>query len=297
MFKGKKIGLWIGVLRPQHWIKSGFCAAALFFSGQAANWERWTQLIPVLVAFSVLASSGYLLNDVWNRKEDQLHPRKKFRPVASGQLGVRSVLLVSAILSVIGLGILGMSYGFHGQAAVPLWHGFAYLGLTASYSLLFRDMPLLDVLVLGVGFVIRVSVGAFAIGVAPTLWILGCTYGLALLLSFGKRLGEWRLIEKRGASVGETRLALRGYTEALLRVLVGAGAAVTGGSYFAYCLSHPEREILILTVIPVIVGLMSYLRLAWRSEVVETPEKLLFRSPLLLGCVVAWLGMIAFVAF
>lgn len=297
MFSVKKVTLWAEALRPRHWIKSGFCAAALFFSGQASHWDQWLKLLPVLVAFSLLASAGYLLNDVWNRHEDRLHPRKKHRAVASGRLGVVSVLFVSGFLSVVGLAVLAFSYGVSGSAALPLWHGVAYLLLTASYSLFFRGLPLIDVLVLSAGFVIRVSVGAFAIGVTPTLWILGCTYGLALLLSFGKRLGEWRLLEKRGASLGETRLALRGYTEALLRVLVGAGAVVAGGSYFAYCLSHPEREVLLLTVIPVMVGLTSYLRLAWRSEVVETPEKLLFKSPVLLGCVAAWLALIAFIAF
>jgi len=292
----RTVTLWVEVLRPRHWIKSGFCLAALFFGDQTESWEHWKGILPLLLAFSALASAGYLLNDVWNREEDAQHPRKNSRPVASGELGIRAVLVVSILLSIAGLAGLGLSYGFVGASSIPLWHGIGYLVLTASYSLLFRSMPLLDVLVLGGGFVLRVSAGAFAIGLTPTIWLLGCTYSLALLLGFGKRLGEWRLMERRGRTPGDTRLALRGYTEMLLRVLVGGACLATGSSYFAYCLSHSEKELLILTVIPVVIGLMGYLRLAWRSEVVETPEKLLFRSPILLGSVVVWLGMILVMA-
>ena len=292
-----RIKLWVEVIRPRHWIKSGFCMAALFFGGQATNWEKWFQLFPVLISFCALASSGYLLNDVWNRKEDQKHPRKKHRAVASGQLRVKNVIFVSALLGCVGLLFLAVGNDSAERLRVLIWHGFGYLVLTTSYSLFFRGLPLLDVLVLGFGFVIRVSVGAFAIGMTPTLWLLGCTYGLALLLGFGKRLGEWRMLEKRGALLGDTRLALRGYTEDLLRVLVGGSCLLAGGAYFFYCLFHQDRGTLLLTVIPVAVGLLSYLRLAWRSEAVESPEHLLFRNPMLLGCVVVWLVMIVFLIF
>ncbi|MFC0019838.1 UbiA prenyltransferase family protein [Roseibacillus persicicus] len=287
--------LWVEVLRPQHWIKSGFCLAALFFGGLAGSWESWEQILPLLVSFSVLASAGYLLNDVWNREEDRHHPRKKMRPVASGQLPVGQILLVSFALAIGGLALLGFAYGFVGESALPLWHGVGYLMLTIGYSLVFREMPLLDVLVLGIGFVIRVSAGAFALGLSPTGWLLGCTYAIALVLGFGKRLGEWRLLERLQEVPGETRSALRGYTDALLRVLVGGSSFAAGGTYYAYCLSHSEREFLVLTVIPVVVGLMAYLRMAWRSAVVETPERLLFKSPVLLGSVVVWLIMIVLI--
>ena len=293
----ERVKLWVEVVRPRHWIKSGFCMAALFFGGQVTSWEKWLQLFPVLLSFCALASSGYLLNDVWNRVEDRRHPKKRHRAVASGRLKVRDVLFASLVLACVGLWSLSIGIDAEGELRILMWHGLGYLALTLSYSFFFRGLPLLDVLVLGFGFVIRVSAGAFAIGVSPTLWLLGCTYGLALLLGFGKRLGEWRMLEKRGALLGDTRLALRGYTEDLLRVLVGASCLVAGGSYFLYCLFHLERGIFLLTVAPVAVGLLTYLRLAWRSEVVERPEHLLFRNPTLLGCVVVWLGMIVCFVF
>lgn len=285
------------VIRPQHWIKSGFCLAALFFGGKAGSLEGWLQVWPLLVSFSGLASAGYLLNDVINRGEDRLHPRKKNRPIASGHLRVKEVLVVSLILALGSLGILVCRYGLRGDFSLVSWLGLGYLVLTGAYSMIFREMPLLDVLVLGVGFVARVAAGAFALGLAPTNWLLGCTYAVALLLGFGKRLGEWRLLERRGAQMGQTRQALRGYTDTLLRTLVGGSCLASGTLYVAYCLTHPARELLILTALPVVVGLMSYLRMAWRSDVVETPEKLLFKSPVLLCSVGVWLLMILAIGF
>lgn len=293
----QKVRVWVEVIRPQHWIKSGFCVAALFFGGEAGSLEGWIQVFPLLVSFSGLASAGYLFNDVINRGEDRRHPRKRNRPVASGCLKVREVLLVSLILALGSLGILVCRYGLSGNYSLVSWLGLGYLVLTGAYSMVFREMPLLDVLVLGVGFVARVAAGAFALGLAPTNWLLGCTYAMALLLGFGKRLGEWRLLERRGAEMGETRRALRGYTDTLLRALVGGSCLAAGSLYVAYCLTHPARELLILTAFPVVVGLMSYLRMAWRSDIVETPEKLLFRSPVLLGSVGVWLLMILAVGF
>lgn len=292
-----KISIWIEVIRPQHWIKSGFCLAALFFGGEAGSFEGWLQVWPLLIGFSGLASAGYLFNDVVNREEDRLHPRKKNRPVASGRLKVKGVLAVSLTLVLVSLGLLVWTYGLGGNGGFVVGLGIGYLFLTGSYSVVFREMPLLDVLILGVGFVMRVAAGAFALGLSPTAWLLGCTYAMALLLGFGKRLGEWRLLERKGANVGETRKALLGYTDGLLRILVGGACLASGGLYVVYCLTHPERELLMISILPVVVGLMSYLRLAWRSDVVETPERLLFRSPVLLSSVGIWLLMILAIGF
>ncbi|MBK1833431.1 UbiA prenyltransferase family protein [Roseibacillus ishigakijimensis] len=269
--------------------------AALFFAGKAGDLASWWQVLPVLVAFSALASAGYLWNDVLNREEDGRHPRKRHRPVASGLLPGRQVLLLSGLLALGGLGCLWTAYGDELASRPACWSGAAYLGLTASYSAFFRGWPFVDVLTLAVGFVLRVAAGAYALGLEPTGWLMGCTYAMALLLGFGKRLGEWRLLEHRGRPVGETRPALRGYSEGLLKTLVGSCCLAVGGLYLAYCLSQPNREILMVSVLPASVGLLSYLRLAWRSESVEAPEKLLFQSSLLAGSVIAFGLLILFI--
>ena len=292
MNENKMFKVWWKVLRPSHWVKSGFCLAALFFSGHFFDLASWLQVIPLLIGFSAMASAGYLFNDVVNRREDAMHPRKKFRPIASGELKVPGALVVSGALAIGAVILLFFCYGLQGLQKNVMTGAVLYLIQTASYSILFRRIPILDVVVLGVGFVLRVATGAYALNLEPTLWLLGCTYGIALLLGFGKRLGEWRLLEKKGKALGGTRSALRGYNENLLRFLIGLISFSVGSLYAGYCYFQTARGVFILSVIPVIVGLLTYLRMAWRTEEVESPERLLWKNPLLYGSIGIWLCLI-----
>ena len=279
----------------QHWIKSGFCLAALFFHGNAYDHHAWLAVLPLLIGFSVLASAGYLLNDLLNLKEDQRHPRKRRRPLASGRLSPRVAWQTVAVLLAFAMTLL---MGFYGWGKV-VWIAGGYFILQILYSTFLRSLPLIDVLVLAVGFVARVGAGSYALQVYdstvhPTVWLLSCTYFVALLLGFGKRKGEWLLIQQTKSQMGVTRKALRGYTSELLDVLTGCSAVLAGGTYIAYCWERPDRIPFVLTGIPVMAGIMSYLRLAWRSTLVETPEWLFLHSPALVISVAAWLAMVAF---
>lgn len=284
---------WLQVLRPHHWVKSGFCVAALFFAGQSTSWPTWLSLLPLLLGFSGMASAGYLVNDVFNQGEDRLHPRKKGRPVASGRLKSHHVLLVAFFLALVSwLGpFLFYRQGELSRRVPEIL--LAYLFLTVSYSVFFRRIPFVDVAVLAGGFVMRVASGAFALNLVPTAWLLGCTFTVSLMLGLGKRLGEWRLISKRGYQLGVTRQALKGYSEELLQTLIGTCGLLAGTLYVVYCLNNPDRLFLLASIAPMVVGLMSYLRVALRSDQVEMPETLFFKSPILVGAIVVWLGLVA----
>ena len=221
---------WVEALRPRHWVKSGFCFSAVFFSGHAWDPGAWWQVMPVALAFSVLASAGYLLNDVINRQEDRFHPRKRHRPVAAGRIRPRHALAAAAVLLVSGMGVVLRVYGSGAVLAVMC----CYVGVTVLYSLWIRNVPVLDVMVLGWGFVLRVIAGAYALGVVyadvhPTIWLIVCTYALALLLGFGKRRAEFLVLKRAGEEVGVTRAALKGYSPKDPRCAGGdVGAAFRG---------------------------------------------------------------------
>ncbi|MFM1557692.1 MAG: UbiA prenyltransferase family protein [Roseibacillus sp.] len=289
------VGTWLEAFRVQHWTKSGFCVAALFFHGSAFKVEAWLTVLPIVLCFSLVSSAVYLVNDIVNREEDRRHPRKRKRPIASGRIALRSAWVAVIILAGTALGLAWWFY--HGGTVV--WVLIGYYFLSWIYSFFLRSLPLIDVLVLALGFVARVAAGSYALQsydltAHPTVWLLSCTYCLALLLGFGKRKGEWLLLEKTHRELGVTRKALRGYTPDLLDVLTGCSALFAGGIYLAYCLNRPDRIPFVFSAIPALTGLMSYLRLAWRSTVVETPERLLLHSPGLVISLVAWLGMVAF---
>ncbi len=287
------VSMWLSALRIPHWIKSGFCLAALFFHGSALEVGAWLAVLPIVVCFCLVSSAVYLANDIVNRGEDCRHPRKRRRPIASGQISVRRAWCAVALLAGSAIGGAWWFYGWD----TPTWVLAGYYLLSWLYSCYLRDLPLLDVLVLAIGFVARVGAGAYALQIFdhtahPTGWLLSCTYFLALLLGFGKRKGEWLLLEKTQRKMGITRRALRGYTAELLNVLTGCSALLAAAIYLAYCLNRPDRIPFVFTALPALTGLMSYLRLAWRSTVVETPERLLFQSPGLVVSVVSWLVLV-----
>lgn len=274
-------------LRPVHWVKSGFCGAALFFSGRAFDLSAWVLLWPLLVGISLLASAGYIWNDLLNVAEDRKHPRKKTRPLASGRMGRKEAVVLALSVASVALFLLWLAYGFS-------WVFFlsaAYLALTFNYSLWLRELPLLDILALSSGFVLRVVAGAYAIGVAPTLWLAGCTYALALLLGFGKRKGELTLLKKGVVDVGTTRRALRGYTMMILDSALGLSAALCVLSYAGYVVDKNNIWVA-LSVVPVVLGVFDYMRMAWRSDEVESPERLLLHSPVLQASVAVWLLLV-----
>ena len=281
-------------LRTQHWIKSGFCLTALFFHGSVLELAAWMEVLPIAFCFCLISSAVYLANDIVNRAEDRRHPRKCRRPIASGRISVRRAWLTIVLLAG---GSLGFAWWFYeGGAVTGVLAGYYLLSWIYSYYL--RGLPLLDVLVLATGFVARVAAGAYALQhfdptAHPTGWLLSCTYFLALLLGFGKRKGEWLLLEKTHREMGITRRALRGYTADLLDVLTGCSALLAGAIYLAYCLNRPDRIPFVFTTLPVLTGLMSYLRLAWRSTVVETPERLLLKSPGLVFSLAIWILLVS----
>lgn len=288
---------WVEAVRPLHWIKSGFCLAALFFSGEAARVESWAAVLPLLAAFSGIASAGYLINDLINRKEDSAHPRKRQRPIASGRLPLYGVLLMAVVLLFCALGLMVSIHGFSGMTGRATLLCIWYFFLTTSYSVIFRRIPFADVLVLGAGFVLRVAAGAYALGLEPTVWLLGCTYSVALLLGFGKRLGEWRVITLQNQEMGATRHALRKYSENTLRFIVGVLCFLAAMLYLFYTLMHSQRAELLITNVPVMLGLAEYFRLAWRSKSVEAPERLIWSSRVLAASLVSWVFLVILISF
>jgi|GEM_PF-256665 len=284
---------WLVSLRVNHWTKSGFCLAALLFHGAVFDGSAWFAVLPAAICFCLISSAVYLANDIFNRKEDRCHPNKRNRPIAAGHIAVRAAWAVVIALVATALGLSFVFYGGGSVTQVII----AYYLLSWLYSFCLRGLPLVDVLVIGLGFVARVAAGAFALQsfdftAHPTGWLVGCTYFLALLLGFGKRKGEWLLMESAGMALGSTRRALRGYTAELLNVLIGCSALFAGSIYVAYCLSRSDRMPFILTAVPALWGLLSYLKLAWGSTAVETPEYLLLRSRSLLISLVGWLVLV-----
>ena len=181
-------------MRPYQWAKNVLVFAALFFSLSFLDTRAIKLSIGAFIAFCLVSSSVYLLNDIRDRHSDKLHPVKKDRPIASGALAPGNALVAFFILLTAGL---GLSYFINFSFLILL--GF-YVLMNLAYSMGLKKVVLLDVMIIAIGFLLRAVAGAFAIGVEVSPWLFICTLMLALLLVFGKRRHELAMLESEAGN-------------------------------------------------------------------------------------------------
>jgi 4-hydroxybenzoate polyprenyltransferase len=274
-------------LRPRQWVKNLFVFAGLVF-GQQLFTSAAGVATAAFVVFCALAGAVYLLNDVADRDRDRRHPDKRLRPVASGRLAVRPALAAAAILIVVGL-----------AAAVWLSRPFAltaiaYVGLLAAYSVWLKNIVIVDVLVVAIGFVLRAVAGAVAIGVAISGWLLICTILLALFLALGKRRHEVLTLEEGAAG---HRPILAEYSAGLLDQMIAVVTASTVTAYALYTMSLEtiakfDSELLPVTLPFVLYGIFRYLYLLYRRQLGGNPSEIVLRDRALLVNTLAWLAVV-----
>jgi decaprenyl-phosphate phosphoribosyltransferase len=258
----------VALARPRQWVKNALVIAAPGAAGALGQDDVPARVLVTCIAFCLLSAGIYALNDVRDRHEDRRHPRKFRRPVAAGEISPRDATLVGAVWIACGL--------IMGAAVTPMVAlvGLSYIALTVSYSWIWRRIPLLDLVALAGGFVLRAVAGGVAAPVGLSRWFVLVVTCAAVFVAAGKRLAEMLRAPRREAPA---RRVLRRYTvDVLSRVLAIAGA----GALFAYCVwafevpdidGVPWRP---LTVIPFCICLLRYGALV-RAGAGEAPEEVL----------------------
>lgn len=281
------ISLLIALLRPAQWIKNVAVFIPAFFSLwnadapdtlTARGAEALRGSLVAFVAFCLLSSAVYVVNDIVDAPRDRLHPRKRLRPVASGAVSPRSAGLVAAsLLAASTAPLWGMPSG--ARAAFG-----AYLLLQLAYTFALKRVPLVDVACIASGFVLRVVAGGLASGAAPSPWLLACTFLLALFLALCKRRQEKAEL---GGSASGTRPSLARMPLRALDFCVDAAATATLVCYAAYTqapttMRHFGSRSLALTLPVIAAGLVRYLYLLRRRDEGDRPERVLLTDlPLL----------------
>lgn len=255
-------------LRPKQWAKNVLLLAALVFSGEFLSRESLVSAAAGFVSFSLVASAGYVFNDYLDREADRKHPKKKFRPIASGALP-ESVALVEMIgLLIVGFGLAWWLGGWFTAVLV------AYLVTTFSYSWFFKHIVILDVMFLAAGFVWRVIAGAAAIHVAVSAWLFLCTAFLALFVGFNKRRGELREL---GDAAG-TRRNLIEYNHDMLEEFQSITTANAVLSYSLYCILGAPTPWMTLTLPFVLYGIFRYVYLVEQKGEGAAPDETLLKD-------------------
>ncbi len=226
----------------------------------------------------LLSSATYLVNDVRDREQDRLHPSKRMRPIAAGEISPRAAIGVAACLAL--LGIAGASAITPGLAAVAC----GYLALTASYSLWWRRVVVADVLAIAAGFVLRALAGGVATDIWLSRWFVIVTGSCAIFLVAAKRYAELR--EHSGH--GPARATLRRYSAGGLRLMLLATATVAGVAYTGWAFTRPNHLLWYgLSIVPLLLWLGRYAALIGAGAG-QAPEELILRDRTLLALSAGW---------
>ncbi len=259
--------------------------------------KTFSSALEAFIVFCALSSGVYFMNDIKDAAKDRFHPIKRNRPIASGKLSVRTAWFISAALI---LGSVWYSYttiGTFFTVAVII-----FILIQVAYSFHFRNVIILDALLVSSAFVIRVYAGGVAAEISISSWLILATIGLSLLLAFGKRRSEKTLLEDKPA---ETRKTLRYYPDNLLDSMISMSAAFCIISYSLFTFQVPAQRVdlkiaealpsilrspkwMMLTIPIVIYGVARYLFLIYEKKEGESPERVLLSDKPLLAAVVIW---------
>ena len=266
-------------LRPRQWSKNLLVFAGIVFAAKLGDAARWGEAVAAFAAYCAASSASYLWNDVRDVESDRRHPIKRLRPIARGELGARTAVVVAAALALLALAVAG-------------WLGIPSLLLMAAflvgqgwYSLTLKHVVLVDVMAIGALFVLRAAAGAEAVHVRISPWLLLCTALLALFLALAKRRGELVLV---GAEEAPGRPVLSGYSLALVDQLVTVVAASTVIAYSLYTFTARDSKAMMATIPFVLFGVFRYLLLIHRHDAGEEPELVLLNDVPILLTVAGW---------
>ncbi len=302
--------------RPRQWIKNLALFAPLVFSGfffynPASAPPYFITVMQAFFVFCLLASSVYIINDIIDIDADRQHPFKKKRPLASGKLPV-PIAIFSAIMILFSVFLLSINLSSFFQLML-----LSYFLLQMLYAKKLKHIPILDVLSIATGFLIRIYAGALVVNLHMSVWFLLTVISASLFLAVGKRQSERTLL--RDKKLGRTRKTLSKYSPRLLDVYTGMFANATWLTYALFAFQNspsrltaherfPElytvlpralqsKKLLMLTIPLVIFGVMRYLALVYEENKGESPELVLYRDKTLLATVFAFICLVMIIIY
>ena len=274
----------IKLIRVKHWVKNLFLFIPLFFAGEVLNTALYLPLLLGFIAFGLVASSIYIMNDYKDIENDKIHPKKKFRPLAAGTISKRTALIAIPTLLVIGFSIAYfVSLKFAFVLAV-------YFIMNVAYTFGLKKIAILDIIIVSIGFVLRIKAGSIITLVPLSQWIIIMVFLLALFLAIAKRRDDLIIKEASGTDV---RAASKKYTLEYLNTALSLISGVIIVAYLMYTLSPDVIDRmgtyrLFYTSLFVIAGILRYLQLALVENNTGSPTSLLYKDRFIQGVITLW---------
>lgn len=283
----------ITLIRPHQYIKNLFIFLPLFFAAKITDTALLLNALVAFVAFSLAASAIYILNDYKDIEDDKLHPKKKTRPLAAGDISTFQAFMIMTALFIAGVTLMA-SVSFTAMNVL-----FAYLALNIAYSFYLKRVAIVDVVIIAIGFVLRISVGSAVTGTPLSMWIVIMTFLLALFMALAKRRDDVVIYLETGEKM---RKVVDGYNLQFLDVAMAIMASVVIVSYTTYTTSavviaNVRNEHLYLTAFFVIVGFMRYLQIIFVEKDSSSPTLIALKDLFMQITLVGWIATFAWILY
>lgn len=280
---------YIQLLRPLQWIKNVFVFAPIFFSNHLLDRDYLFPTIIVSAAFCLISSSIYCFNDLHDVEADRLHPKKCKRPIASGNVSVKGGYAMMAICLVGAFALLLLSNSINTPYLYIIVGGYWLMNI--AYCVKLKQIAILDVSIIAIGFVMRVLAGGLAVDIWVSHWLVMMTFLVTLFLALSKRNDDYRIYEQTGI---KPRVSITGYNKTFINEATAIVASVTMVSYIMYTMSEDVisrlgTRYVYLTSGWVLAGLLRYLQNMIVYGLSGSPTKSLVKDHFIQFCILGWI--------
>ena len=283
---------YLKLIRIDQYVKNAFVFAPLFFGGAFLDLHLTVKVLGAFICFSLAASSIYIINDIFDIKEDQAHPLKSKRPLAAGIISKNKAIIIQIVLMSCAI-ILSWIISEELFAIIG-----AYIVLNFFYSKWLKHIAILDINIIAVGFVLRILAGAVVSVIVPSIWILLITYLLALFLGIAKRRTDV-ILAQNGQ---EVRKNIEGYNLSFIDTVLGILASVIVVCYIFYCIApenqkHYHSNLLYISIIFVINGIFRYLKLAIVNQSTHSPTQIVLTDRFIQITILLWILLMSYLLY
>lgn len=277
------------VFRVKQWVKNSFLFIPSFFAGHILFEGEIVLLLQAFMSFSLITSAIYILNDIRDIEMDRLHPKKKNRPFAANRITPQVGYVIMFVVALLGIGsAYYLSLDFLILCLI-------YVGINISYSMGLKTVPIVDLLIVSFGFIIRVYMGGVISQVPVSHWLSIMIFLLSLFIVLAKRSDDIRIFEEEGRMVRKTSAK---YNRVFINSCITMVSGIIIVAYIMYTVSPEitqqwESDYIFVTTIFVIAGIMRYLQLTMVEEKTGSPTQILYTDKFIIITLMSWLACFA----
>ena len=288
-----KIAALIKLMRPHQYIKNLFIFLPIFFALKITQTDLLLDALLAFISFSLAASAIYTLNDFRDIEDDKDHPKKKNRPLASGAISKSQAIVIMSLLFVLGF----TTMAFLSLEATGILAAYVLLNIAYSFSL--KHVAIIDVVIIAIGFVLRLFVGSAVTGIPLSMWIVVMTFLLALFMALAKRRDDVLIYMETGKKM---RKVVDGYNLQFLDTAMAIMASIVIVSYVMYTTSAEvilriNSPYLYLTSLFVVLGVLRYLQIAFVLGDSGSPTKIVLKDRFIQLVLVGWIASFAWILY